>query len=140
MLVSMHSCVGCGTLKCKRNTDIYDCLKFPSHCKIAVRGEHEGLVTKHICTSCHKKCKVLKHKCLVCSHCVSAEAATVYCSANYDFKSFIVCHCIPQSQDITAKEKYICNSCHGTLVTSTDEAPSVPKHVKIHFCIVPQIS
>ena len=124
------ACVGCGKLKYKRNTVIYNCLKFPSHSKIALKDQHQSHKTKCICASCHKKCKVSQHTCLVCSRCVPAESATVYSSANYDFKSFIVSCCIPQVQDGTAEEKYICNSCHSTLATCTDETPSVPKHVK----------
>ena len=120
----------CGKLKYKRNTVIYNCLKFPSHSKIALKDQHQSHKTKCICTSCHKKCKVSQHTCLVCSRCVPAKSATVYSSANYDFKSFIVSCCIPQVQDRTAEEKYIYNSCHSTLATCTDETPSVPKHVK----------
>ena len=115
--LSMFSCIICSSLKERRHTVLFD----PTHlsnASIDVPLEEEIHGEKRDCKMCHTRATNGLHKCLVCSRDVQKQSVLEYCSAHYDFNSFIVSRCIPCNQEDTDK-KYICTDCHTSLALCT---------------------
>ena len=126
--LSMFACIICSSLKERRHTVLFD----PTHlsnASIDVLLEEEIHGEKRVCKTCHTRATNGVYKCLVCSRDVQKQSGLEYCSAHYDFNSFIVSRCIPCNQEDTDK-KYICTDCHISLASCTEDKPVVPKHVK----------
>ena len=123
---SLISCVQCGSNVMKKRSVLLNCNKFHQHNRIVVCQSSVVCAGARLCMLCHKGVVGEKANCAVCRRSRSLRNMLLFDELNYDLSQYIVANIINTVRTGMDAKSTICQQCHTSLITSSDEVPNVP--------------